>query len=214
VTDRSLVELAALAEELCDTRPHAEPIWVDNGHGNKRLRRIYATTQPGLLEQLREIAHKGLKVGEGVRATGKPASRPPGCFDALNVHHYIGLEAYRWAQAYATPKPATEDNIRILIGLAPSFDDGTFDRLVTDVRYWRGMAATSTGWVERPYTPRVRCPMCQRFGSIRVNIEGKSAYCTNRDRRPSGDLACGQTWPPGMAAPLFDWIRTELEMAA
>jgi hypothetical protein len=211
----SAVELADLVAELCDGRQHIEPIWEYDAAGNKRMRRAWTTNHPGLLTQLRAFAHEGLRVGSRSPASvGKPASRPPGCFDALSAHHYISTQAVRWMTPYQAPRPEPEANVQALVGLVDKLDEVDLARLVGEVRYWRGMAATCTGWIERPYTPPVRCPICHRFGSLRVNIEGRTGYCTNRDRRPDGGLVCGSSWPPGMAGQLFDWVRSELGAAA
>jgi hypothetical protein len=214
VTDRDAIveEIARLVADLTTPREHVEPIY--NG---RKLIAAHATTQPGLLEQLRQVAHEGLKVeasGSPTGPAGKPASRPPGCFDALNAHVYIVTEARRWGATWGLYGHTTvEACLRGLVGTAPNLDDAVLSRLLKDARYWRGMAASATGWETRPYTPPVPCPLCSRFATLRLNMDNRSAYCTNRDRRPDGDLVCGLTWAPGTVDQLYAYIRGRLEAA-
>lgn len=212
--DELMSAVYGYVEQLCEPRHHAEPVLDDNGHGKKRLRRAWTTVQPGLMTQLRAAAHEGLRVGPSAPSGGKPASRPPGCFDALNAHVYIAAQAADWVAMMKEPvRDYAEGNLRALIGLAPRMSDADLVRLHTETRYWHGMAATSTGWIERPYSPPVHCPLCGRFGSLRINVEGRAAYCSNRDRA-DGVLVCGIAWPPGTAGQVFDYVRRSLGVAA
>jgi hypothetical protein len=206
-------ELDRHVEELVEPRQHTELIWDVDQHRNRRVRRAYVTRQDGLMAQLRAVAHEGLRLRQEGRGgpSGKPGSRPPGCFDALNRHVYITAEAYSWATGLGVRRPTVDQTILAFVGVAPLMTDVDLARLVRELRYWRGSAAVATGWVERPYTPPVPCPTCSRFGSLRVNIETRGAYCTNPDRTPTGELACGGAWPPGTAGQLFAYIKAHLE---
>lgn len=208
--DQLVGQIRGWVADLVDVRHHIEPILDDNGHGNRRLRRVYPSKQPSLVSLLRETAHEGLKVGGGSPVGRKPSSRPPGCFDALNALVYIGARAAAWCDVHHVARPEVEDNLRALVGLAPTLDDTDLGRLFREVRYWHGMAAAASGWAERPYTPPVSCPVCSRFGSLRLNIEARAGYCTNRERDRYGDMVCGAAWKPNHAEPLFAYIRAEL----
>jgi Zn ribbon nucleic-acid-binding protein len=187
--DELMAELAALVDELCDTHLHHEVVWDDNGHRRKRMRRVYTTTQDGLLAQLREIGHEGLNVGgSSAGAGGKPGSKPPGLFEAMSRHVYIAGTVASWCRVQGVAlRMSVEDNIRGLVGAASSMDDNTLGRFVREVRYWRGQAATATGWVAQPFHPWISCPTCGRQSTLSISMteDGRgvrSAYCGNTDR--------------------------------
>jgi hypothetical protein len=212
--DELMSELAALAGELCDVHPHHEVIYDDNGYRHKRMRRIYTTTQEGLLAQLREIGHEGLKVGRSTGAGGKPGSKPPGLFEAMSRHVYIAVQAASWCRVQGVVlRMSVEDNIRGLVGSAPSMDDLTLAQFVREVRYWRGQAATATGWVAQPFHPWISCPRCGRQSTLSISMteDGRgvrSAYCGNTDRdHVTGDLICGSSWDEGSVDQLVRYIR-------
>lgn len=212
--DESLTTIADQVRELTERRHHVEPIHEDNGHGNKRLRRVWPSSQSSLLDQLRETAHAGLKVSGGGPGAGKPSSRPPGCFDALNALVYISSRAAAWASAYGVSYAEPVNNVREVVSIASAIDPPTLDRLAGEVSYWYRMAAAAAGWSERPYSPPVRCPNCRGFGTLRINVEAKAGYCSNRERLRDGSMACGAAWAPGEGGPLFEYIRSNLSGVA
>ena len=218
--DRLMSDLAALAEELCDPHRHTEVIWDTDQHRHKRARRAYTTTQEGLLAQLREIGHEGLKVSGSTKVVGKPGSKPPGLFEAMARHVYIAVTVAHWCQARAVPlRMSVEANIRALVGAAPAMDDATLARFVREVRYWHGQAATATGWAVEPFRPWVGCPGCGRVSSLCIALtddgrDVRSAYCANADRDPATDeLLCGASWTEETVAELVDYIRNAKEAA-
>lgn len=212
--DEALTTIADQVRQLTEARHHVEPIHEDNGHGNKRLRRVWPSSQASLLDQLRETAHAGLKVSGGTPGSGKPSSRPPGCFDALNALVYIGSRATAWASAYGVAYAEPASNVREAVSIASAVDPVTLDRLAGEVGYWYRMAAAAAGWAERPYSPPVPCPQCGRFSSLRINVEARAGYCANRERLRDGSMMCGAAWAPGEGGPLFDYIRTNLNGVA
>jgi hypothetical protein len=216
--DEVIQELGAIAAELTQSRTHVEPILDDNGHGRKTVRRAWTTTQPALLDQLRTMAHEGLRVGaRPPGSVGKPSSRPPGNFEALAVATMIQDGACRWTASLGMPfaglRSATAP-IRALVGAAPGLDEADLGQLLREMRYWRNVALVATGWVEPLWSPAVPCPMCERYASLRVDVDARAAYCGNRERDAAGLLVCGANWPAGTAGPLFAWIRETLERAA
>jgi hypothetical protein len=215
--DEVVQELAEIARELTQERTHVEPILDDNGHGRKTLRRAWTTTQPSLLDQLRTMAHEGLRVGaRPPGSVGKPSSRPPGNFEALAVSTSIVDGARRWAvslNACSERAPAAAQ-IRALVGMAPTIDASDLLELLREMRYWRTMASIATGWTEALWSPAVPCPLCERFSTLRVDVQARAAYCGSRERRQDGSILCGATWPEGTAGPLFAYVRETLERAA
>lgn len=183
-------QLAALAEELCDARQHIERIWDRDVHRNKRLRRAYVTTQPGLLAQLAEAVTEATSAAEDGGGHSVPGSRPPGAWEAMARHSEITVAAARWCWHLGLEQRETvEGSIRALVGAGATLGSETLDELVLDVRSWRHLAAVMTGWAAPTFTPQVPCPIvdCGRMNTIRVNLDRKLAMCTGCDARWSDD---------------------------
>jgi hypothetical protein len=215
--DSRVEDIARWAQELTAPRQHVEPILDDNGYGRKTVRRAWTTTVPSLLDQLRQMAHEGLRVGSRPPGSvGKPSSRPPGNFEALAVSTSIMAGASYWAVAYAMcfDQRNAAGIIRALVGISSLLDDESLYELHREVRHWHAMASLATGWREPPWSPAVRCPACGSFGTLRVDADARSAYCGSRARRGDGRLACAMSWPEGTTTELFAYIRHELEGAA
>jgi hypothetical protein len=199
--DQIMQEMAQMAGELCHLHKHHEPVFGWDKHRNKKLLKVHTTDQPGLLEQLRDVGHRGLTVEVEAVTGGKPKSKPPGCFEAFSRHVYIAVEAGKWCQRVGLPvRNTVEESVLGLVGKAPNLDDGMLDKLATEVRFWHHQAASVTGWGVTPYTPPVRCPSCSAFSSVRMNakVDGQkvvgSAYCTNPERDADNNLVCGSIW--------------------
>lgn len=213
--DAILSDVLAAVDELADPHRHTEVIWDRDRHRNKRMSRAYSTTQDGLLKQLRDAAGEGLRVGDGPGGSAKPASKPPGAFEALCRHVFITVEVQGWVDALGVPRRATvEENLRALVGKAASLDDPMLLRLHSDVRYWRGQASAATGWTSLPYAPHAPCPVCGMFGTLRINRSTNAAYCINAARTATGERVCGATWAPGCIGPLAAHIRAYADGAA
>lgn len=215
--DEIVQEIGSLAAELTQPREHVEPILDDNGYGRKTVRRAWTTTQPSLLDQLRTMAHEGLRVGaRPPGSVGKPSSRPPGNFEALAVSTSIMAGATTWAISlvWCFDQRSPVGIVRALVGAAPTMAIEDLQELLREMRYWRNMAAIATGWAEPLWSPAVPCPLCGRFGSLRIDAEARAAYCGNRNRRPDGAIECAASWPAGTADQLFAYVRETLERAA
>lgn len=219
--DRVMAELAALAEELCDPHQHVEVIWDTTEHRHKRMRRAWTTVQDGLLAQLREIGHEGLKVGGSSSSGGRLGSKPPGLFEAMARHVYIAATVAAWCQCTGAPlRIRVEDNLRALLGVAPRMDDDTLLRFAREVRYWRGQAAVATGWVAAPFHPWIACPRCGRHSTLSISLtedgrNARAAYCINTDRdQVTGELLCGASWSEEAIGVLVAHIRAAGEGAA
>lgn len=211
-----LTELAEIAEMLCDPHRHTEVLYDADDRRNRRPRRVYTTTQDGLLKQLRDAAHEGLRVGPPGTA-GKPDSRPPGSFEALARHVYISVTVGQWCAALGVPvRDTVEGSVHALVGRAGALDDDARRRLLHEARYWRGQAQAATGWTSPPYAPPVPCPCCSRVGTLRVNLASRGAYCASPERTETGELICGATWAPGTVtegSALVKYIRAVTEAA-
>ena len=188
---RYLIDLADVAEELCEPHQHVEQI-VDRDPADrrKRRRRIWATTQPGLISQLAEAAQNaagGSAGGSEGSGKGVPGSRPPGFWEALARHSAIAAETGRWCWDLKLDlRDTVEDNVRALVGLAPELDSDTAARLLADMRTWRHQAAVMTGWRQPDFAPAVDCPIvdCGRHATIRINVDRMLAWCSG----------CGSRW--------------------
>lgn len=185
-----LATLADLAEELCDARQHIERVWDRDHHRNRRLRRAYTTTQPGLLAQLAEAVTEATAVPDDGGGHSVPGSRPPGAWEAMARHSAITVAAARWCWSLRVEqRDSVEGNIRALVGVGGQLDRDTLAALVAEARVWRHAAAVMTGWASPSFTPQVACPIvdCGRVNVIRVNLDRSIALCTACESRWSDD---------------------------
>lgn len=171
--------IAALAEELADPRRHTEPIYEWTPGRNRKLTRVIATTQPGLIAQLRDAVQPG-STGDGGRSA--PASRPPLQLEALDRLIAIERAAVGWGRFLRQPaRDDLESTIRALVGAAGRADDTQRHALASDMRRWRGWAAVMTGWASPPLTPYVPCPNCGAIATLRILPERRSGLCSSCD---------------------------------
>lgn len=205
-----LADIAALVEELCDPHQHTEPIHDRDHHRNRRMRRAWTTTHPGLLAQLAEAVTDATSVTEdGPTSRGVPRSRPPGSWEALAAHSAITVAVHRWCwRLRLDPRDTAENTIRLLVGAVPTDQLGC---LLADLRSWRHQAAVMTGWTTPAYAPSVPCPMCETPGSLRVNLARQVAVCTNRALDDNGALVCGASWEPDSIGLLARYIAALTE---
>lgn len=185
-----LATLADLAEELCDARQHVERVWDRDVHRNRRMRRAYVTTQPGLLAQLAEAVTEATALPEDGGGHSVPGSRPPGAWEAMARHSAITVAAARWCWSLRIKqRDSVEGNIRALVGQASQLDSDTLGALVSEARGWRHAAAVMTGWASPSFTPQVACPVagCERTNTIRVNLDRSMALCSACESRWSDD---------------------------
>ncbi len=173
-----LVDIAELAEELCDARPHTEHVY-DWDHNRNRKSRPVVTVQEGLLAQLRKAIQPSQTGDEG---RSVPRSRPPLLLEALDRHIAITTAVNEWIHDLRLEnRTAVEANIRSLVGATSRLDyDGTH-ALRRDLRHWRTWAAVMSGWELPPFTPFVPCPKlnCGAKGRLRIDPTRKTGFCTN-----------------------------------
>ncbi|MDH6460132.1 hypothetical protein M2302_000283 [Micromonospora sp. A200] len=180
----TITTITGLAEQLCDPRHHVErvPYWDTN---RNRKFREWRTTQPGLLSQLHEAAVEPV---DGLNEPGPrrtPGSRPPLALEALSTHTAIAAYTARWCWSLRVDlRDTVEDNIRAMVGRAPTLDDGELTALASEMRQWYRWAATATRWIAPPFEPHVPCPSCEKTGKLRVNLHAQVAHCRG----------CQNTW--------------------
>lgn len=171
--------IATLAEELADARQHREPVYEWTAARNRKLTRVVVTTQPGLIEQLRDSVQPA-STGEQRRSV--PTSRPPLQLEALDRLIAIERAATGWTRLLQEPpRLYLEATIRALVGAASRADVDLRHALAADMRRWRGWAAVMTGWASPPMSPYVPCPNCNAISSLRILPERRSALCSKCD---------------------------------
>ena len=192
----NMLTLAEVAEELCDPRQFTEPLWRWSP-GRHRVRvGTHIVVLPGLLDQLHEAVQPLLSGLNDSGSRGVPKSTPPLQLDALDRWIDIEIHAGTWMAALGLTVRATpQDNIRGLVGAVRGEHA---QQLLTDLRRWRGWAATMTGW-QTLYTPRADCPVtgCGERGTLRINLDRKTAVC----------VACRSTWSEDVIGLLAEHIR-------
>lgn len=192
----ALDQLTTHIADLCDPHPHVEPIHDTDRHRNRRVRRVWITTQPGLLTQLAAVILPTNEQAEG--GSGAFGSRPPLHIEALSRYAAIQVGAVRWAWSLRQEiRDTTESQMRGLIGAAPTLDDPTLDALVDEVRQWRRWCAVMTAWESPAYAPHVPCPACGKVGALRINLAARTAMCT----------ACPAGWDPDTIGVLAEHVR-------
>lgn len=182
-----LIDIAALAEELAEPRKHTEPLPEWDASRNKKVRSVYVTNVPSLLEQLRDAVYPGNTPSDGNGPRGIPMSKPPLLIEALSRDVQIGLAITGWISNLGlTNRFEREANVRALVGAAPHLEHDQLAELRTDLRRWRNWAAVLTGWALPPLTPHVPCPEvdCATMGSLRIILDRRSGYCS----------ACNAVW--------------------
>jgi len=196
--------LTALIDDLCDPHPHIERIYDTDQHRNKRVRRIWETTQPGLLTQLAQSVQYAGQQAEGAIGSAF-RSKPPLQIEALSRYLAIQVGAVRWAWSLRLEvRDSPESQLRGLIGPAATLDDPTLTVLVAEVRQWRRWCAVMTAWESPAYAPHVPCPLCDKVGAIRVNLTARTAVC----------LTCGAGWDPDTIGVLAEHVRKQRKLVA
>lgn len=199
-----LTQLATTIDDLCDPHHHIERIYDTDRHRNRRVRRIWETTQPGLLAQLAAaILPSGTQAEGSIGAAF--ASRPPLQVEALSRYTVIQIGATRWAWSLRQPiRDTIESQLRGLVGPAAHLDEPTLTALVDEVRQWRRWCAVMTAWESPAYAPHVPCPLCGKVGALRINLTARTAMCTQ----------CAAGWDPETIGILAEHVRNQRRVVA
>lgn len=207
-TTLTVADIAAVADELTEPHQHIERIPYWNGSRNKKIR-VHTTIQPGLLAQLHASVADPVRDAEHLGGRQTPASRPPLALEALSKHVAIVIGVTRWCWSLRLEiRDTAESNIRALVGKASELDTETRRALYDEMRLWRRWAAVMTGWESDLFEPRVACPVCDKVGTLRVNLKAKQAFCNNID------CAAGWSDEDGSLYVLADHIRLRSETRA
>lgn len=214
-----LADIADVVSELADGRQHTERIRRWDRNRNEQWD-THITIQPGLLAQLYESVIPGSADAEGSRP--HPTSRPPLAIEALSLYGVIQIAVFRWAHSLRLEqRDTTESMLRALVGAAPQLDDDTAKALLSELRAWRRWCAVMTGWESALYSPRVPCPVCERMGTLRINLTAKSAFCRGGwdpgQPKRTGDAAlydCDGWWDESTIGVLAEWIRAATDQEA
>ena len=216
VTDRGtqLQQLADDVRELTEEREHSEPRFTWTSKRNRRLTK-HVTQQPSLLDQLRELARDPITEDDGSGGSRSiPESRTPEGSAAFELLLTIEAGSAWWVSvAFRHPlRQTVEGNLAALVGCATTAEQeqagyaDTLARIAADVAGWRARAEEVTGWRDRARQPYVRCPVCNRLGTLRVDLTEHRATC----------LACRTTWSQaeGTIGLLAEHIRAERDQPA
>jgi hypothetical protein len=200
---RMLQDIADTADALTEPHQHHEPIHDYDQHRNKRMRRVYTTTQPGLLHALWEAIEPGRADTNGAQGGGF-GSAPPLCLEALSRHTAIQIGVTWLCWTIGTPqRDTTASSIRALVGAAANIDSDAQRFMLRELRTWRTWCAVMTGWQTPAYAPNVPCPACEKASGLRINLGRKTAMCIHCDAR----------WDEDRIGVLADYVRATKEAA-
>lgn len=197
--------IADAVDALTNPYQHVEPIpeWDTSRH--KKVRRIWVTTQPSLLDQLAAAVIPGETFTEddGEVAGAAFGSQPPARLDAIDRLLAIDAGAGMWVlRLHLTLRENTTANLRAIVGA--NTDSWQASQILGDLLAWHTWAATVTGWQKPAYRPNAPCPVCEHRGSLRVRAERQVACC----------LACGSAWDAASIGVLGEHVRLHLERSA
>lgn len=197
-----LILLANAVDALTRPSIHREPTseWI-NGEWR---RSSHDTEVPPLLDQLRDAVEPSSS-GEGGRSV--PGSRAAARLDSIVTLIRIEAAAGMWlVNRCGQPlRNTVEDNLRGLVGYAPTLDNTSLWDLTDAARRWVTWARVVTGWEVPPFRPANTCPLCAARGSLRVRLgdgvssQDASALC----------VECAESWDAGTIGLLAEHIRAE-----
>ncbi len=199
-----LQDIADVADALTEPHRHLEPVYDTDRHRNRRLRRVWPSSQPGLLQALWEAIEPGRAAVDKGRPAGGYRSVPPLCLEAVSryVSIQIGVVRLCWSLDVRL-RDSTASSIRALVGAAALADSEAQAFVLGELRTWRTWCAVMTGWQTPAYAPTVPCPACDRANALRINLGRKTAMC----------IACDACWDPGTIGVLANYIRAATEAA-
>jgi hypothetical protein len=98
-------------------------------------------------------------------------------------------------------RSTVEANLAGIVGQATARSDSHLAQVGADIAGWRRQAEEITGWRDPARHPYVRCPTCNRLGTLRVDLTDRHATCH----------ACKSTWSDaeGTIGLLAEHIRAE-----
>lgn len=176
-----LDDLREAADALRYNRHHVEPRheWHPDGTVAGTLA-PHRTTQPSLLQQLRDMCEPGADGEAG--GAGGPESVPLQ-IDAASLLASITVGVRMRSLTWQIEgRDTLEDQIGGLIGAANTSDRQKV--LCSELRSWRYQAEVVCGWKDKARPLPAPCPECHKRGSLMARVDGSAASC----------VECGHDW--------------------
>lgn len=202
MNDDLLILLTDAVNELTLPRTHHEPVFHHDGRA--WTRNSHSTQVPSLLDQLRNVVEPSSSSESGKSSFG---SRSPARDEAIDMLLRIEGAAASWLglRCLQPLRLTVEDNLRALVGCAPTLDPALRWDLTREARRWVTWARVTTGWEVPAFRPDNTCPLCARRGGLRVRagdgVSSSEASATCVD--------CGEAWDPATIGLLAQHIRSE-----
>lgn len=166
--------------------------------GSTYLAAYHVTRSPSLIEQLQMAieASGGIEDGPRPAYASKPAAR----IDAIDALVRIDNQAAKWIRTLGEDDPgSTVECIRKLGGLLPRLGKQDYKTVTRDIRSWHASAQILTGWASPPWSPNVKCPVCEYAGGLRIRLLEQIGTC----------VECSATWTPETIGLLAEDIRRQ-----
>lgn len=182
------LQLAADVDALTRPRPHSETL--DNGQRHHHR-------HESLLAQLEEAA--AMDAGETSETRSIPASRPPVAEEPFNLlidaqHAMRGiLRRHKIRQ-----RDTLRGNLLLIVGVAIGNPD-LLAEAAPEVATLRARAEVVLSWKPRAMRPRIKCPACDKVGTIAVQLddygptEAKCSKCGTHWEKAHLGLLAGAT---------------------
>lgn len=197
--DKALTQIAVVADELTEPSPHTERVRTGWTKSRNPVFTTHQVVLPGLLAQLYAAAMDPSQTGDSSGSKPPPPeSKPPLPLEPLSTYSDICSGAMRWCNAIRVPaRDYPQGNIRALVGASVRFDLDTAESLLLELRTWRRWCAVYTGWEQQVFRPRIPCPKCDSFSSIRVNGAKRLAFCSE----------CQASWEGPDLVDMAEYVR-------
>jgi hypothetical protein len=195
-------DILGAADDLTNARKHVERVRIGWTKSRNPVFREHQTVQPSLLDQLHDAAVSPVTRQNDAGGHSVPTSRPPLAVEAYSAYEEISTAAVRWVRVVVR-RPEVRDtpggNIRMVVGYLGQLDLDTLEALLQDLKTWRRWALVMTGWETAMFRPRIACPVCDSFGTIRARAtrEDALAFCKE----------CQHWWENGGVHDLADKVR-------
>lgn len=179
--------ISGIVRDLVETRQHREQLdqvafQVRRHAGHPTPGWHVTAVLPSLIDQLRAAITWDRQDDDGGSGSRGPTeSQPPGNLDALDALMRIDVAVSVWNGGEG--RPALEDRLRGLVGLATVLGHADLMDLRRDLFCWRAWARVEAGWDRRTFTADVACPCCEHR-TLRVRGDGTAARCSQ----------CGAAW--------------------
>lgn len=182
-----LDDILEACDALCQPRLNKAARWGWDDQRHKKSLDPWETTQPGLIQQLRDMAEPGCDGEPGGR--GGPESVPV-AIDAVSLLAAITFGARMRAAQWGvnlSQRASVEDYLRGLVGAVGRRPHDDARVLRSELRSWAWQAEIVTGWRTPPKDLPAPCPQCE------APVGNLLAYADPTNPRAKC-LACGARW--------------------